>query len=252
MNWYIGCSGFHYKEWKGSFYPDGLPQREWFEFYSGKFNTLELNVTFYRFPQLAFLKNWYEKSPTFFLFSVKVPRLITHYKQCKDVERLLGDFYGTCREGLKHKLGPILFQLPPQMYFNEERLLRIMGCVDKSFDNVIEFRHASWWIPEVMDELGRQKIAFCGSSFPKLPEQAIVNTSLVYYRFHGMPVLYHSEYAPKKLRAVADAIRKNKSVEKAFIYFNNTASSAALHNATYFNNYVQAKQKTPSGAEKLL
>src|ERR1700747_49503 len=112
MKWFIGCSGFHYKEWKGIFYPEKLPQRKWFEYYSSRFNTLELNTTFYRFPQLGVLQNWYEKSPADFRFSVKAPRLITHYKQFNDSRQLLADFYGTIREGLQDKLGPVLFQLP--------------------------------------------------------------------------------------------------------------------------------------------
>ena len=92
MEWQIGCSGFHYKDWKGIFYPDKMPQRQWFEYYSSRFHTLELNVTFYRFPQLPFLENWYAKSPDHFSFAVKVPRLITHYKQFKDSQSLLTDF----------------------------------------------------------------------------------------------------------------------------------------------------------------
>src|SRR5262245_59274802 len=107
MNWHIGCSGFHYREWKGMFYPEKTPQRLWFEYYSSQFNTLELNVTFYRFPQLSFLQNWYQKSPENFQFTVKVPRLITHYKQFNETQDMLNDFYGTVKEGLKQKLGAV-------------------------------------------------------------------------------------------------------------------------------------------------
>src|SRR5687768_4735302 len=102
---WIGCSGFHYQEWKEVFYPKGLPQRKWFDYYSQQFNTLELNTTFYRFPQLRILQNWYNVSPEIYRFSVKAPRLITHYKQFKDSKRMLSDFYGTSLEGLRDKLG---------------------------------------------------------------------------------------------------------------------------------------------------
>src|ERR1043165_722031 len=108
MKWHIGCSGFSYKEWKDVFYPPRLPQRLWFDHYSSRFSTLELNVTFYRFPQLKMLQAWYDKSPGGFIFSVKAPRLITHYKQLKDCQDLLNDFYTVCRDGLKEKLGPLL------------------------------------------------------------------------------------------------------------------------------------------------
>ena len=80
MRWHIGCSGFHYKHWKGGFIPIYLPQKKWFEFYNNSFQTLELNVTFYRFPRLNVLENWYEKSSPQFRFSVKAPRAITHFK----------------------------------------------------------------------------------------------------------------------------------------------------------------------------
>src|SRR5690242_10251634 len=112
MQYFIGCSGFHNKDWKEVFYPKGLPQSKWFEFYCTQFNTLELNTTFYRFPRIEILQKWYDKSSADFKFSVKAPRLITHYKQFNDVARLLNDFYTSVQEGLREKLGCMLFQLP--------------------------------------------------------------------------------------------------------------------------------------------
>src|ERR1700759_2717586 len=153
MKWFIGCSGFHYKEWKGKFYPEKLAQKNWFDFYSQHFNTLELNVTFYRFPQLSFLNNWYKKSPDEFCFAVKAPRLITHYKQFNETEQLLSDFYSTVKEGLKEKLGPILFQLPGKIAYTEERLHRIIKSVNPDYINVVEFRHVSWWDKQVYSQL---------------------------------------------------------------------------------------------------
>ena len=124
MQYHIGCSGFYNKDWKNDFYPNGLAQRKWFEYYCTQFNSLELNTTFYRFPRVEFLQKWYDKSPSDFKFSVKAPRLITHFKQLKDCERLLDDFYSTIREGLKEKLGTVLFQLPAKIIYSEELLLR--------------------------------------------------------------------------------------------------------------------------------
>jgi uncharacterized protein YecE (DUF72 family) len=239
MNWYIGCSGFHYKEWKGIFYPDKLAQKNWFAHYATRFNTLELNVTFYRFPQVRFLKNWYEKSPPGFLFSIKVPRLITHYKQFKDVERMLSDFYGTVTEGLAEKAGPVLYQLPAISIYNPEKLSQIIACMNTNFQNVVEFRDKSWWKKKVFKELAENNISFCGSSFPGLPEEPVINHPIVYYRFHGIPVLYRSSYSARKLRSVAETIRKKKKVTSAFIYFNNTATAAALNNASYLDKLVE-------------
>jgi len=242
MNWYIGCSGFHYKEWKGVFYPDKLPQSKWFEYYCQQFNTLELNVTFYRFPQLSFLQNWYKKSPEHFLFSVKAPRLITHYKQFNGTEELLTDFYTTIRHGLQNKIGAVLFQLPPQAIFREERLQRIIHSLDTSFSNVVEFRHVSWWEKDVINELTEHNISFCGISYPGLPGKTVVNNSFAYYRFHGLPVLYKSSYNEKELQEVAKAILKQRP-QNAFIYFNNTASAAALSNAALLKHFLERRLK---------
>ena len=115
IDWHIGCSGFYYPDWKLKFYPEGLPQSKWFEYYSSKFNTLELNNTFYRFPQIAALQTWYRRSPASFLFSVKAPRLITHYNKFENSQPLLTDFYTAISAGLKEKLGCVLFQLPKQV-----------------------------------------------------------------------------------------------------------------------------------------
>jgi uncharacterized protein YecE (DUF72 family) len=238
MRWSIGCSGFHYKEWKGQFYPEKLAQRLWFEYYSTHFHTLELNVTFYRFPQLSFLENWYNKSPEHFVFAVKAPRLITHYKQFNECCDLLTDFYTTIRDGLKDKLGPVLFQLPPQLKYSDEKLRRILENLDSSFINVIEFRHTEWWREEVKLELSKKGVVFCGISYPGLPDEPVINQETAYYRFHGVPKLYHSPHPETEIEKVADAFRKSKKLKKVFVYFNNTASLAAIKNARYLETLI--------------
>jgi uncharacterized protein YecE (DUF72 family) len=237
MKWRIGCSGFHYKDWKGVFYPEKLTQKEWFQFYCTQFDTLELNVTFYRFPQVSFLRNWYAQSPEGFDFAVKVPRLITHYKQFNDTTRMLSDFYGSVREGLKEKLGPVLFQLPAKFEFSTERLERIVESLDPGFMNVVEFRHKSWWNVEAFTQLAKNKVTFCGVSFPGLPADAITKTNPAYYRFHGIPKLYYSQYDEATLKAVADQIAGASKVKKAYVYFNNTATQAAINNAMFLKSY---------------
>lgn len=230
MKIYIGCSGFHYKEWKEIFYPAGLPQRKWFDHYSEHFSTLELNVTFYRFPQLGFLENWYAKCPAEFRFAVKVPRLITHYKKFNDTADLLADFYNTVKAGLKDKLGPVLFQLPPSFVFSKERLDAILSAVEPSFENVFEFRHTSWWNSSVRKLLSSMGISVSGISYPGLPDDVIKDKRLAYYRFNGIPHLYHSPYSDEELKRIAAGIKKMKP-EKAYIFFNNTAGVAAIKNA---------------------
>ncbi len=243
IQWHIGCSGFHYKEWKEVFYPALLPQKNWFSYYARHFNTLELNTTFYHFPKLSSLQKWYAESPDHFIFSLKAPRLITHYKKFTGTETLLKDFYSVTADGLGNKLGCILFQLPPQFHYSEERLQLIISSLDKTFCNVVEFRHNSWWKQAIYDELGKHNIIFCGSSHPKLKDDLLINTKIAYYRFHGVPVLFKSEYSDDFLQSRIDTIQQDGAVEKAYIYFNNTWGTAALANAQWMNNAVQPEKK---------
>jgi uncharacterized protein YecE (DUF72 family) len=231
--WHIGCSGFYYPEWKNLFYPAGLARKNWFEYYCTHFNTLELNVTFYRFPELSSLKNWYDKSSAGFTFSVKAPRTITHYQQFQETEQIVDDFYGVISDGLKEKLGPVLFQLPGKISFTEERLQKMVTSLKKGFTNVIEFRHESWWNAHVYDTLAAHSIVFCSPSFPRLPDMVIRNTDIVYYRFHGVPQLYKSEYHPEKIQQVTSEIIRPGNIRIAYLYFNNTMGMAGINNARH-------------------
>lgn len=239
IKWEIGCSGFHYKEWKGFFYPESLPQREWFRFYAEKFNTLELNVTFYRFPVLKSLENWHNISPDNFRFAVKAPRLITHYKKFSDCARLIDDFYNLITKGLKHKLGPVLFQLPPKYVYTDARLELIVTSMYKQFNNVLEFRDSSWWSPTIFNKLKKEKIIFCGIDYPGLPNDPVITNEIVYYRFHGKPRLYYSAYKKKELNNIADIVLKNKLPEKVYVFFNNTATASAIKNAITLKKYTR-------------
>lgn len=231
MNWNIGCSGFHYKDWKGRFYPDNLPQRKWFDYYCEHFKTLELNVTFYRFPQLSFLQTWYNKSPADFRFAVKAPRAITHYKKFNDTTDLITSFYDTINNGLQEKLGPVLFQLPPSYIYDDEKLDRIINSLNPSFKNVLELRHVSWWNTAVYEKLAQHNITFCGMSHPTLPDEVIQNTPVVYYRFHGVPVLYRSPYSKDFLQKVINAVKQNPNTREGWFYFNNDFDAVGVANA---------------------
>jgi len=237
--WFIGCSGFAYKEWKEVFYPQGLPQSKWFDYYTQHFNTLELNVTFYRFPTLKSLQAWYDKAPDGFVFSAKVPRWITHYRRFEETERMLGDFYGLLKDGLKEKMGVVLFQLPGQFAYSTEKLHKIIAQLDYSFTNVIEFRNEGWWRKDVMQLLKKNNIGFCGVSFPKLPEDAVINTTMPYYRFHGVPKLFYSQYSKAFVKKIYEQLATKKSSKTIYVYFNNTATQAAINNARYLQTLIK-------------
>lgn len=238
ISWKIGCSGFHYKHWKDLFYPKGLAQSKWFEYYCEHFNTVELNVTFYRFPKLPFLESWHKRSPDNFVFAVKAPQLITHFKQFHNADQQLTDFYSVVSEGLKEKLGCVLFQLPPRTAYTSERLERIVNSLDPSFKNVLEFRHLSWWNKEVYSHLAKHKITFCGMSHPELPQEIIQNNPLLYYRFHGVPELYKSIYEQKVLQEFIHEIQLSGKVKQAFIYFNNDIGGSAITNAKQMQEMI--------------
>ncbi|HEY9195983.1 MAG TPA: DUF72 domain-containing protein, partial [Mucilaginibacter sp.] len=195
------------------------------------FKTLELNVTFYRFPQLSFLQNWHAVSPPDFRFSVKAPRAITHYKQFHNSAKLITSFYDTISQGLAEKLGPVLFQMPPRFTYTEEKLDRIISNLNPSFSNVVEFRHPSWWQESVYHKLAEHRVTFCGMSHPELPTDIIQNTPLVYYRFHGIPQLYYTLYDKTSLQQAVNTLSDNHNATEAWLYFNNDIEAHAPQNA---------------------
>lgn len=240
-NWWVGCSGFYYKHWREKFYPKGLPQRKWFEFYCEHFNTVELNVTFYRYPKPEALRGWHDRSPENFRFTVKAPRLISHYKKFNNAVRETQDFYRLASQGLRGKLGPVLFQLPPNFTWSERNLDNILATVDPGFVNVIEFRHESWWNRTVYQALREHHITFCGISYPGLPDLVVRSVPVVYYRFHGVPQLYASAYRSEDLEQVTDTIRGFRGIEDVYLYFNNDIHAEAIRNARQVRRMVETK-----------
>lgn len=239
-NLYIGCSSFSNSYWKKIFYPENIPSSKWFEYYCTHFNTYEMNGTFYKFPTLKIMENWYLKTPEDFLFSVKAPKEITHFKKFIGCEELIKDFYEVCKNGLKHKLGSILFQFPPSYHYSPENLDFIISQLDSEYQNVIEFRHESWWIPKVWTALAKNNITFCSVSHPQLPETIFTEFATVYIRFHGRERMFYSSYSTKELTAVNTIISKTNNTQPTFIYFNNTASTAGILNALEIKKLAQS------------
>ena len=235
---YIGCSSYYNYQWTEVFYPKDIGRNKWFEYYCQHFNTYEINGTFYKFPTAKTLQTWYKKAPEVFRFSLKVPKAITHVKKLENCGQELTDFYTACREGLADKLGCVLFQLPPSFSYSEERLQLVLMAANQDFKNVVEFRNESWWSQDVFDALSQSNITFCSVNYPKLPTEVITTNNLGYYRFHGNPRLFYSEYSTEELGAVAQGFM-DKDITEAYIYFNNTASKAAIINALEFNRLAE-------------
>jgi len=227
---YIGCSSYATSSWKTLFYPDGLPKKMWFDYYARQFNTYEFNGSFYRFPTVQNLLSWHDKVPDDFKFSVKVPRSVTHIKRLENCAEEIKEFYAVSEQGLKNKLACILWQLPPTFSFSEQRLWAVIQAMNPTFKNVVEFRHESWWQPMITEALAKHHITFCNVNYPGLPTTIQKTSPIGYVRMHGNPKLFYSAYSKKEVETLYREIR-NMDFEEIYIYFNNTASTAAIINA---------------------
>lgn len=160
MRLLTGTSGFAYKEWKGSFYPEDLPAKSFLPYYAERFGSVEINNTFYRMPSATQLTQWAEQVPDGFTFVLKAPQKITHFKRLKEVGEEWTYFASTASV-LGDRLGPILLQLPPNMKQDLERLDAFLSLVSESQRVALEFRHASWFQEETYEVLRRNRAALC-------------------------------------------------------------------------------------------
>jgi uncharacterized protein YecE (DUF72 family) len=157
---HVGTSGYAYKEWKGSFFPQDLPAKEMLRFYAASFGTVEINNTFYRLPKPSVLEAWAEQVPASFRFALKAPQRITHFQRLKDSSATLKDFLKVAST-LKERLGPLLFQLPPNMKKDAPRLKVFLKLLPKSTRAAFEFRHQTWFDDETFELLREHKTALC-------------------------------------------------------------------------------------------
>jgi uncharacterized protein YecE (DUF72 family) len=236
---YTGCSGYYYPYWKNRFYPKGLQPKNWLEYYSSVFNTVELNGTFYRTPKLSDLQRYAAVTREDFRFSVKMNRYITHVLKLKDTKQQIAEFTSLIKEGLGNKLSCFLFQLPPSFHYNKENLQRILENIPHEQHHVIEFRHLSWWNKDVEDTLQKAQLTFCNVDFPGLNSYLIQTSNLFYFRFHGNPELFKSSYSPVELRQFCKDLPEG--LEQYHIYFNNTYYEAGYSNALELKEILSHK-----------
>ncbi|KFF19674.1 DUF72 domain-containing protein [Chryseobacterium sp. JM1] len=235
---YIGCSGFYNNDWKGSLYPENAQSKDFLTLYSGVFNTVEINSTFYRKPTAKTLLKWHDETPDDFKFFIKIPKAISHEKRLKEAKEDISEFCTHIQTHLQEKLSGFLYQFPPSFKKSQENMDLIISSLDFKYVNVIEFRHESWWTDEIFTFLKEHQIIFSGVSFPgNFPEDIIINhPEILYYRLHGKPVLYKSEYSAEFIDALAEKIKHSE--RKAFIFFNNTWGNAAINNALYLKKIL--------------
>jgi uncharacterized protein YecE (DUF72 family) len=228
---FIGTSGWSYGHWRERFYPAGLAQKDYLEFYADKFTTVELNNSFYRLPSAKTFESWRERTPKGFVFSVKASRYITHVRKLKEAAEAWGRFYANARS-LGEKLGPVLFQLPPNWGVDVNRLASFLQLLPEGLRAVFEFRHPSWFDPTVYDLLSRQGAGLCQARSAQWPSTNIVTAAFVFIRMHGSRPTYGSLYSIEELKKEAERI--NGYLENGldvYVYFNNDAQAFAVDNA---------------------
>jgi uncharacterized protein YecE (DUF72 family) len=228
--YYIGCSGWFYWHWRGVFYPNESPTNQWFDHYASRFKTVELNAPFYSWPTVVTVNSWIKQiGRKKFIYTVKVCEIITHVKQFRGTKELIRDF-GYIGEILGTHLGCFLFQLPPSFHYTPGRLKLIVGQLDHSKRNVVEFRDPSWWNETVYTAFRRTGTIFCSCSGPKLPDALVKTADDIYIRFHGLKRWYRHDYTKAELAEWARKINES-GAKRVWVYFNNDRDGYAVENA---------------------
>ncbi len=228
---HIGTSGWHYGHWKGPFYPDALSAKEFLVFYSRKFQTVEINNSFYKLPEESTLEAWKETVPPGFIFAAKASRYITHMKKLKEPRQSLATFLDRIAV-LGDKLGPILFQLPPRWSCNPERLRHFLAALPGRFRFAFEFRDPSWINDQTCQALAEHGAAFCIFEIAGYLSPKEVTADFVYIRLHGPGGAYEGSYDTPTLAGWAGAIRSWAAQGKeVFCYFDNDQAGFAAQNA---------------------
>jgi uncharacterized protein YecE (DUF72 family) len=228
----IGTSGWNYKHWFGLFYPKGMAQEDMLAFYAARFDTVEINNTFYHLPLIKTFGRWRERVPESFLFAVKGSRFITHMKKLKAPKTSSKKLFNRIKR-LKQTLGPVLFQLPPGWRCNEQRLAAFLNALPPEHKYVFEFREESWLRPEVYELLARHNAAFCIHDFRAKPTPRIITADFTYVRMHGpTAAAYSGSYPPEVLNEWARQIDSwRQQLKQVYVYFNNDIGGHAIHNA---------------------
>jgi uncharacterized protein YecE (DUF72 family) len=223
----VGCSGWTYKDWTGPFYPPGTRDRERLEYYATRFDTAEINASFYRLPNEKTVAGWAERAPPGFCFAWKVSRFITHNKKIKDCQDSVDLVFGRMR-GLGRAEGPALVQLPPSLHRDEGRLQAFLAMLPKRPRCTVEFRHPSWYAPEVFQVLADHGAALCISDHHHAPSPWERTADFVYVRGHGPSGRYHGTYSDDALADWAARLDHWAGEGRdAYAYFDNDIKSAA-------------------------
>jgi uncharacterized protein YecE (DUF72 family) len=236
---HIGTSGWAYKHWKGVFYPPETKEKDQFAYYCQNFDTVEINNSFYRLPSAATFDSWKQKAPENFIFSVKASRYITHMKKLKADAASRNKFLSHASK-LDHKMGPVLFQLPPKWRANTDRLATFLYKLPKKYLYTFEFRDPSWFKKEVYDLLHEYNSAFCIYDLAEHLSPLEETADFIYIRLHGPGNKYQGSYTDKALKEWASRCKRwQKKGKDVYIYFDNDQKGYAAFNAISLKKFIQ-------------
>jgi uncharacterized protein YecE (DUF72 family) len=240
----IGTSGYHYKHWRGPFYPKQISSHEMLACYSQSFDTVELNNSFYRLPTEAAFDNWRQSTPADFIFAVKASRFLTHQKKLKDPESALQNFLPRAAR-LSTKLGPILFQLPPKWRVNPLRLEALLEVLPRDLRYVFEFRDQSWIQPEIDKLLARFRAAFCIYELAGYQSPLTITSDFAYVRLHGPGIeKYQKSYSNDRLRRWSKQIEEwATGLAAIYVYFDNDQAGYAARNALTLKQMINRNHR---------
>jgi len=228
----IGCSGWNYAHWRELIYPKGLPPKQWLRHYAGLFDTVEINNTFYRLPNVSAVRGWVEGSPPEFLFAVKMSRYVTHIKRLTGLETGIPLFYQRIAPLVASpKLGPVLWQLPPTFKRDDQRLAAALAALPEG-RHCFEFRHATWYAAEVYELLRAHGVALVIPDSPKYPFREIELTAgWTFVRFHSGTRGQRGNYSETEIREWADRISEwREAAIDVYAYYNNDWEGFAVRN----------------------
>ena len=230
---HVGTSGYSYQHWKEIFYPKGLGQARWLEYYAQHFNALEINATFYRSFARSVYEKWHDRTPPGFAFVLKGPKTVTRTKRLVDVDAELDAFFEAAA-GLKDKLSAVLWQLPPSFKNDEksfETMRAFLNRLPSSIRQAVELRHRSWCTEEFVDLLNTHRVGWVSADSSRFVSFECNVGGFAYYRFHGPRQLYASSYSAEDLTEWARRIRDALSGGDAYCFFNNDFHGYALRDA---------------------
>lgn len=240
----VGTSGWQYRDWKGTFYPDGLPAKDELAYYASVFDTVEVNSTFYHMPRVTTGEKWYRETPAGFRFTLKLNRFLTHTKRLAvddESRRYLADFAATAA-ALGEKLGVVLVQLPPSLRYDLDRLRTFFDAArSHRLPLALECRHASWFTPETYALLDDYDVLWVINDSPdRWPSDRHTTKAGMYIRFHGNTELYKSSYSDAELAEWAAYIKNIRS-ERSWVYFNNDYEGVGARNAMTLRQYLSGQ-----------